>query len=234
MQGKVQNIFADSKLGLEEWKHYISKFGFGTQLGIDIPNVKSGLIPDSAYYNKRYKSSWSFYTIYSVGIGQGEVGLIPLQMANLAVIMANRGFYITPHLVKTIGGDRHIPNIDTTKHWIGIDSVWFVPVIKGMYGAVHEEGGTARRARIDNIVMCGKTGTAQNPHGEDHAVFVGFAPMDNPKIAISVFIENSGFGGSWSAPVASLLVEKYLTGTVKRVDLERRMKEAVFNSGIRQ
>jgi penicillin-binding protein 2 len=228
MQGKDKNTSIDSRLGLEEWKHYITKFGFGTQLSLDIPNVKSGLIPDSAYYNRRYKRPWNFYTIYSVGIGQGEVGLIPLQMANLAVITANRGFYYTPHLVRSIGEDRHIPNRDTIKHWVGIDSVWFVPVIKGMYGVVNEAGGTARRARIDDIVVCGKTGTAQNPHGEDHAAFVGFAPMDNPKIAISVFIENSGFGGVWSAPVASLLIEKYLTGTVKRLDLERQMKDASF------
>ncbi|MDR2557030.1 MAG: penicillin-binding protein 2 [Bacteroidales bacterium] len=234
MQGKDKNSSNDSKLGLEEWKHYTTKFGLGTQLGLDIANVKSGLIPDSAYYNKRYKSPWNFYTIYSIAIGQGEVGLIPLQMANLAVIMANRGFYYTPHLVRSIGENRHIPNIDTVRHWAGIDSVWFVPVVKGMYGVVHEPGGTARRARIDDIVVCGKTGTAQNPHGEDHAVFVGFAPMDNPQIAISVFIENSGFGGSWSAPIASLLIEKYLTGEVKRADLERQMREAVFNNGVRR
>ena len=234
MQGKDKNSSADSKLGLEEWKNRITKFGFGTQLGIDIANVKSGLIPDSAYYNKRYKGPWNFYTIYSVGIGQGEVGLIPLQMANLAAIIANRGFYRTPHLVRSVGDGGHTPKIDTAKHWAGVDSIWYVPVIKGMYGVVHEAGGTARRARIDDIVVCGKTGTAQNPHGEDHAVFIGFAPMDNPEIAVSVFIENSGFGGTWSAPLASLLIEKYLTGTVKRMDLERYIKEAVFNNGIKR
>jgi penicillin-binding protein 2 len=230
MQGKDNNRFIDSELGLEEWEEYMHGFGFGSKLGIDIANVKSGLIPGPKYYNKRHgKQRWAFSTIYSLSIGQGEIGLIPLQMANLAAIIANRGFYFTPHLVRSIGEDRHRPNIDTVRHKVGIDSIWFLPVVRGMYGAVNEAGGTARQARMENIAVCGKTGTAENPHGEDHAVFISFAPMDNPKIAISVFVENSGFGGTWSAPIASLIIEKYLTGEVKRVDLEKRMKNAVLN-----
>ncbi len=229
MQGEDNNRFIDSKLGLEKWQKYMRSFGFGSQLGLDIANVKSGLIPGTEYYDKRYgKLQWAFSTIYSLSIGQGEVGLIPLQMANMASIIANKGYYYTPHLVRFIGDDSHIHKVDTLRHYADIDSSWYKYVIKGMYGAVHEAGGTAGRARIQNIAVCGKTGTSQNPHGKDHAVFIAFAPMDNPKIAISVFIENAGFGGTWSAPIASLLIEKYLTRKVERIDLERQMKDAAF------
>lgn len=226
MQGKDPNRFVDSRLGLEEWGKYIRAFGLGIRLGIDLPDVKSGFIPDAAYYDRYYgKNQWAFSTIYSLSIGQGEIGLIPLQMANLAAIMANRGYYVTPHLVRAIGEESRKPGLDLEKHRLPIDSKYFEPVVEGMYGAVHLPGGTARRARIDSIVVCGKTGTSQNPHGKDHAVFIGFAPMDDPKIAVSVFLENSGFGGTWAAPMASLLIEKYLKGKVGRGELERQVKD---------
>ena len=228
LQGRSDNRFVDSRLGLDAWNEYMRRFGLGQKLGIDLPNVKSGFIPNSVFYDKIYgHNQWAFSTIYSLSIGQGEVGLIPLQMANLAAVIANRGYYITPHIVRTVGQDHHIPRRDTTRHKTNIDPEYFETVIRGMYGAVHDDGGTARRARIPNIAVCGKTGTSQNPHGKDHAVFIAFAPMDDPKIAISVFIENSGFGGTWAAPLAGLLIEQYLTDTVTRPEMERMLEEAV-------
>lgn len=228
MRGKDPNRFVDSRLGLERWDTLMRSFGLATRLGIDLTDVKAGLIPNAAYYDRYYgRNQWAFSTIYSLSIGQGEIGLIPLQMANLASIMANRGYYITPHLVRAVGESQVNPGIDTSRHYAAIDRRYFDPVVEGMYGAVHLPGGTARRAKIDSIVVCGKTGTSQNPHGKDHAVFIGFAPKDNPKIAISVFLENSGFGGTWAAPTASLLIEKYLTGKVSasRRWLEDQVKE---------
>ncbi len=225
MRGKDNNRFADSRLGLQRWDTLIRTFGFGQRLNIDLSDAKAGFIPDVAYYDRYYgKNQWAFSTIFSVSIGQGEIGLIPLQMANLAAIMANRGYYYTPHLVRAVGNGKN-PLLDTVAHYVAIDRKYFDPVVEGMYGAVHLAGGTARRAKIDSIVVCGKTGTSQNPHGKDHAVFIGFAPRENPRIAISVFLENSGFGGTWAAPTASLLIEKYLTGKVSRKWLEDQVKE---------
>ena len=225
MRGKDNNRFVDSRLGLQRWDTLIRTFGFGQRLNIDLSDAKAGFIPDAAYYDRYYgKNQWAFSTIFSVSIGQGEIGLIPLQMANLAVIMANRGYYYTPHLVRAIGNGKN-SLLDTVAHHVAIDRRYFEPVVEGMYGAVHLPGGTARRARIDSIVVCGKTGTSQNPHGKDHAVFIGFAPRENPRIAISIFLENSGFGGTWAAPTASLLIEKYLTGKVSRKWLEDQVKD---------
>lgn len=226
MRGKDPNRFTDSRMGLERWDTLMRSFGLGQRLGIDQFDVKAGLIPNAAYYNRIYgRNQWAFSTIYSLSIGQGEIGLIPLQMANLAAIMANRGYYITPHLVRAIGDEKTNVLIDTARHYAMIDRKYFDPVIEGMYGAVHLPGGTAHRAKMDSIVLCGKTGTSQNPHGKDHAVFIGFAPKDNPKIAVSVFLENSGFGGTWAAPTASLIVEKYLKGKISRRWLEDQVRE---------
>lgn len=226
MQGKDPNRFVDSRLGLEQWNKYIKSFGFGTRLDIDLSDAKAGYIPDAAYFDRYYgRNQWAFSTIYSLSIGQGEVSLIPLQMVNLAAIMANRGYYITPHLVRAIGEDQRPPEMDLSPRVPPIDRRHYDPVVEGMYGAVHLPGGTARRAYIDSIVVCGKTGTSQNPHGKDHAVFIGFAPKDNPQIAVSVFLENSGFGGTWAAPTASLLIEKYLTGKVQREWLEEQVHD---------
>jgi penicillin-binding protein 2 len=228
-QNKDRNTFIDSRLGLEQWNEDIRSFGFGERLGIDLPSCRRGLIPTAAYYNRIYgENRWAFSTIRSVSIGQGEVGIIPLQLANLAAIVANRGYYVTPHLCRTLG-DTLIPNKDyLQKHFTTIDPKHFESVVWGMYDAVHEAGGTAWRARINGIAVCGKTGTVQNPHGANHATFIAFAPMNDPKIAISVFIENSGYGGSWAAPIASLLIEKYLTGEVKRKEMMQQILDANF------
>jgi penicillin-binding protein 2 len=228
-QGKERSIFLDSRIGLAQWNKDIRSFGLGGRLGIDLPGCRPGLIPTVEFYDRVYgENRWAFSNFRSVSIGQGEVGIIPLQMANLAAIMANRGYYITPHLVRTFN-DTIIPNRDfVEKRHTTVDPKHFQPVVWGMYDAVHEAGGTARRARIDGISVAGKTGTVQNPHGRNHATFIAFAPFENPKIAIAVFVENSGYGGTWAAPIASLLIEKYLTRNVKRHELMRQIKEANF------
>lgn len=227
MQGKSTSIFKDSEIGLAQWNKQVKKFGLGDRLETDLPAVKKGFIPDVAFYDKWYgKGRWAFSTIYSLSIGQGEIGVVPLQMANLSAILSNRGYYYTPHLLKRIEKTDTIPLIFRRKHDVGIELKYFSPVIEGMLKVVEEAGGTARRARIDSIQVCGKTGTAQNPHGEDHSIFIAFAPKDNPKIAIAVYVENAGFGGTWAAPIASLIIEKYLKGSIKDTVKENRIFDA--------
>jgi len=226
-QRRAKSIFKDSEIGLRRWSLKVKKFGFGHQLNTDFPNIKSGFVPDVAFYDKWYGSGrWAFSTIYSLSIGQGELGVIPLQMANLATILANRGHYYTPHFIKNIESEKDIPKIYKIQHEVNIDKKYFDPVIDGMARVVGEDGGTARRARIDSIIVCGKTGTAQNPHGKDHSIFIAFAPKDNPKIAIAVYIENAGFGGTWAAPIASLMIEKYLTDSISSPLKEKEILEA--------
>lgn len=229
-QGKSKNAFVDAEIGLGRWEEYLHSFGLGVKLDSDIAAIRPGLIPGPKFYDKWYgHHAWAFSTIRSVSIGQGEVKLTPLQMANLAAIMANRGWYITPHVVKSIGDDGPLPQFNVV-HKTMIDPKYYPPVVEGMRMAVNEAGGTARRAKIEGITVCGKTGTAQNPHGEDHSVFIAFAPMDNPKIAIAVFVENAGFGGTWSAPIASLMIEKYINGEIKDKEKEKRILEAVLDN----
>ena len=221
-QGKYSNIYKDSQYGLSLWRSYMLRFGFGQQLGIDLANEKKGFIPDTSFYNKWYgRDHWAFSTIYSNSIGQGEVLITPLQMANFAAIIANRGYYYIPHLVRYYGDDSIRNEKYYTKHETNIPREYFDIAVKGMYGVVHEDGGTARRARIDDIAICGKTGTSQNI-GHDHSVFICFAPRENPTIAVAVYVENAkGGGGTWAAPIASLVVEKYVRGHVEREDVEK-------------
>ncbi len=210
-------------------------FGLGKRLETDITGLRSGVIPDPAYYDKWYgHHQWKFSTIRSISIGQGEVQLTPLQLANVAAIMANRGWYYTPHFVKSIGNKGPLEKY-TIKNYTMIDRKHFDAVVEGMRRVVHEAGGTARRARIDGVIVCGKTGTVENYIGsvkqKNHSVFIAFAPMDNPKIAISVFIENAGGGGgTWAAPVASLMMEQYLKGEVKDKEKEKRILEAELSN----
>jgi penicillin-binding protein 2 len=229
-QGQAQYTMETARIGMEKWKNYMHKFGLGHQLGSDIYNEKGGRIPSPEYYDKKFKSAgWKFSNIYSLSIGQGEMGVVPLQMANLAAIMANRGHYITPHIIKEVEEKGKFFPVDEKyrqRHETGIKREFFEVVIDGMENVVR--AGTARKAAIPGIVVCGKTGTAQNPHGEDHSVFVGFAPRDNPKIAIVVYVENAGFGGTWAAPIASLMMEKYLNGEVKRAALEKTVLNKDF------
>jgi penicillin-binding protein 2 len=240
-QGKVSSIFKDAALGLDIWAKHVRSFGIGEDLHTDLPSVVRGKVPDTDYYNNEFPSKrnpygeyrWAFSTIYSNSIGQGEVLVTPLEMANIAAAIANRGHYYYPHLIKEIEGD-YIPDYYTQPVYTTIDTGYFRPVIDGMWRVVHEAGGTARRARIDSIEVCGKTGTAENfkmVHGKrvqmtDHSIFMAFAPKDNPKIAISVYVENSGFGGTWAAPIASLMIEKFINGEVKDKKKETRVMEA--------
>lgn len=227
-QGKSKNHFEDAEIGLRNWVKYMHSFGLGHKLETDVSGLRPGLIPDPAFYDKWYgHHAWAFSTIRSISIGQGEVKLTPLQMANVAVIMANRGWFYTPHIVKSIGDKGPLEQF-TKKNQAMVDKQHYPPVVEGMRMAVNEPGGTARLARIKDMVVCGKTGTAQNPHGKDHSVFIAFAPMDNPKIAISVFIENAGFGGTWAAPIASLMIEKYIRGSISDEAKEKRILEAVL------
>lgn len=222
--GKFSNIYKDAQYGLTVWNEYMHRFGFGERLGIDLPNVKKGNIPDTAFYNRWYgRDRWAFTTIYSNSIGQGEVEVVPIQMANLACIVANRGYYITPHVVRYYGPDSTRNEEYYTRHELGIDRRYFDIAARGMYDVVHTAGGTAHRANIPDIDVCGKTGTAQNI-GVDHSVFVCFAPMNNPKIAVAVYVENSGAGGAYAAPIASLVIEKYIKREVARKDMEQMYK----------
>ena len=221
-QGKYKNAAKDSQYGLTVWHDYMLRFGFGQRLGIDLPNVKAGNIPDTAFYNRWYgKNRWSFITIYSNSIGQGEVEVVPLQMANLACIVANRGYFYTPHLVRYYGPDSTKNPAFYEKHETGIERQYFDIAARGMYDVVHGAGGTAHKADVPGLDVCGKTGTAEN-YGNDHSVFIAFAPRDNPKIAVAVYVENAqGGGGTWAAPIASLIIEKYINGEVKRKEFEK-------------
>lgn len=207
----------------EIWKRAVVSFGFGYKLGVDFPSENRGYIPNADVYNKIYgKGSWNALTIISIAIGQGEVISTPIQTANLAAAVANRGYWITPHIVKGIQGGQIEPKY-RHKHYTSVNPRYFEATIDGMEMAVNS--GTARIARIDSIQICGKTGTAQNSHGRDHSIFMGFAPRYQPKIAIAVFVENAGFGATWAGPIASLMIEKYIRGHVssRRRYLEERM-----------
>jgi len=229
-QGKKKNAFADAEIGLAKWVKYMNSFGLGVKLETDITGVKKGLIPGPAFYDKWYGyHNWQFNSIRSISIGQGEVKLTPLQMANIAVIIANRGWYYTPHFVKSISGKGPLDKFKT-KNYTMVNSKYFPSVIEGMRRVVNEPGGTANSAKLADILIAGKTGTVQNPHGKDHSVFIAFAPLENPKIAIAVFIENSGFGGTWAAPTASLVIEKYLTGKITNEGKEKRIMEAKLSN----
>lgn len=216
--------FPSIEQSLDTWHDDVLTLGFGRRLNTDIPSELPGFVPTSAYYNRYFhKGGWKSLTIISLAIGQGELGTTLLQMANLGATIANRGFYLTPHVVKKIKG-RKLDSRFTEKHVTPFDTSFYNILIKGMYAAVNgPDGGTALIAKLPDIAICGKTGTAQNPHGADHSVFLGFAPRDHPKIAIAVYVENAGFGATWAAPVASLMIEKYLKDTISRPWLEQHV-----------
>ena len=217
--------FGGVKNGYANWVSMVNKLGLGKRFNTDIPYEKSGNIPTREFYDRMYDGRWNHLTIRSVGIGQGEILVTPLQLANVASIVANEGFYYPPHLIKSFGDGTPIPEIMTTRVETGI-SVKNCKIIKqGMRSVFEGAHGTAHRSRIDSISAGGKTGTAQNPHGDDHSIFIAFAPVENPKIAISIIIENGGYGSRWAAPIASLMMEKYIRGYSKRTDLEKRMME---------
>lgn len=214
----------------DHWRQYLVAFGFGNKMGIDLPNELAGNIPTRSYYDRYYgKDRWKALTVISLAIGQGEIGATPLQMANMAAVIANRGSFYIPHVVKKIGDDGSPAPLYMQKYITGISPENFEAVVEGMEGAVNGgPGSTARGARLDSIIICGKTGTAQNPHGKDHSIFVAFAPKDNPQIAIAVYVENAGFGSTFAAPIASLMIERYLTGQIKRKYLENYVLNLVI------
>ena len=209
------------------WKSYLNEFGFGSKLGTDFVNELAGFIPAVSFYDRMHKKNgWRALSIISLAIGQGELGTTPLQMANMTAAIANRGYFYTPHIVRSVGKDNSISTRFTERHNISIDPANFERIVAGMEKAVNGGGGaTAKVAAIKDIIICGKTGTAQNPHGDDHSVFVAFAPKDNPKIAIAVYVENAGFGATYAAPVASLMIEKYLRDSIGNKALEQRILE---------
>jgi penicillin-binding protein 2 len=215
------------------WKEYLNEFGFGKKLGIELTNELPGLVPSPAYFDKYYgKNRWKALTVISMSIGQGEIETTPLQMANMTAAIANRGYYYIPHIVRSVGDNEPIDKKFLTKRVVSIDTALFGPIIDGMEEAVNGGGGaTASVAALKDITVCGKTGTAQNPHGKDHSVFIAFAPKNDPKIAIAVFVENAGFGATYAAPVASLMIEKYLKGEVSNKALEQRMIELKLSAG---
>ena len=202
----------------DQWRKYVMSFGFGTYLNSDFSNELRGLVPTKQRYDRVYgERGWRSLTLVSMAIGQGELGTTPLQMANMTAAIANRGYYYTPHIVKEIEGDNQMDERFYQKNYTKIDSNYFDLVIEGMDLAVNGEpgsGSTARTAKLPDITVCGKTGTAENPHGEDHSIFIAFAPKEDPKIAIAVYIENGGFGGTWAAPTAKLMIEKYLNDSI--------------------
>lgn len=215
-QGEENSPYLDSRIGYQKWRDYVTAFGMGRKLGIDLPNEKSGHVPELAYYDRYYGvNRWKFSNIYSLSIGQGELLVTPLQMANLGAILANEGHYIQPHIVRRVGDK---PPVDYPRFEVGIDPQHYEPVLNGMERVIKQGSGV--RARSNDFIICGKTSTVQNPHGEDHSGFMGFAPKDNPQIAIAAYVENAGWGGRAAASTASLLMEKYILGEIKRTWLE--------------
>ena len=209
----------------EDWRNDILSFGMGQRLGVDLPQERNGNVPSLEYYDNLYfpNGVWRSLTIVSLSIGQAEMGTTVLQMANFAALIANSGFFYTPRLIKQINGRDTIPPQFAERNYTNVDPVHFEAIKDGMYWATSGPGGTAARAAIPGIEVAGKTGTSQNPHGIGHSTFIGFAPKENPQIAVAVYIENAGWGGTWAAPIASLMMEKYLTGEVTRLWEEERM-----------
>ena len=220
--------YGSSANAFETWKHHLVSMGYGYKLGVDLPGESRGFIPNDRFYNRFYgEGHWSANTIISVSIGQGEILSTPLQIANLGATIANRGHFFTPHIVKAIQ-DTVMPEEFSIPRYPTVEERHFPAVAEGMRMAV--TGGTCRRAAIPGIEVCGKTGTAQNPHGKDHSAFMGFAPYQNPRIAVAVYVENGGWGATYGVPIGSLVMEKYLTGTISP---ERKPMEAMMlNSSI--
>ena len=215
--------------GYDTWHKYVSSFGLGNWLNNDLPTGKKGFLPSSNYYDKMYKKGgWKALTNISLAIGQDALLTTPIQMANMTAAIANKGFYFTPHVVKEIEGDT-IPSRFLKPNETMIDSEHFDLVIRGMQEVIDDtELGTSNAAKMQNISVCGKTGTAENPHGEDHSIFIAFAPKENPQIALAVYVENGGWGSTWAVPIGSLMLEEYLTDNIKRLKLEKSIIEGVI------
>ena len=207
--------------GYDNWRNHVLSFGLGNYLNNDLSSGRKGRVPTVDFYNKQYgKGRWKAPTVISLSIGQDALVVSPIQMANMCAAIANRGHYFTPHIVRKVNGIPLNDSIYNIPKYTSIDQKHFKAVINGMEKVFTDKHGTAKTARLKGIEICGKTGTAENPHGEDHSIFIAFAPKDNPKIAIAVYIENGGWGSTWAAPIASLMIEKYLTGSVSKTKQE--------------
>ena len=226
--------FGDIKKGYEYWYEMTQKLGLGHQFDTDIPYEKPGNIPPRAFYDKKYNGRWNSLTIRSLGIGQGEILVTPLQLANIAALIANEGYYYPPHLIRAFGDSTAIPEKMTTRMETGIEQRHFKVIKAGMNSVFEGEHGTARGSRIPGISAGGKTGTAQNPHGDNHSIFIAFAPVEDPQIALSIIIENGGYGSAWAAPIASLMMERYIKGFTERPALEDRMLKGVINYNLKK
>ncbi len=212
------------QVAMNTWRDYMVSMGFGYKLGIDLPGEKRGLIPNAEFYNNAYGESWSGLTIISIAIGQGEVNLTPLQIANLCATIANRGYYYIPHVVSKIDGENAIDTLYTRRHYTKASHEAYEYVVQGMRSSVM--GGTCHVANTPDYAVCGKTGTAQN-RGKDHSVFMGFAPMDDPKIAIAVYVENGGWGATYGVPIGALMMEQYINGKLSEAS---EAKAAAFQA----
>ena len=228
---KIISSKKTSSEGLNSWSNYVKSFGIGKIFNDDLNNKKSGFVPNSDYYNDIYgKRRWASSTCISLGIGQDALLMTPVQMANLAAIIANKGYYITPHIIKKINySNTQIPNEFYQKIYCNVDENYFSPIILGMQTAIEGKDGTAKSAKIEGITICGKTGTAQNPHGKDHSIFIAFAPKKNPIIAIAIYVENGGWGSEIAAPIGSLCIEKYIKGITNRGNLETKIINTKLN-----
>ena len=215
----------------EVWKNHMVSMGYGYKLGIDLPGEKRGFIPNSKFYDKVYRGRWNSSTVISIAIGQGEILATPLQICNLAATVANRGYYITPHVVKEIQ-DTPLDTLYSKRHYTSVDTHYYSYIAEGMRGAVTGTayGGTCRGAALPDIEVCGKTGTSENPHGKDHSIFMGFAPYQKPKVAIAVFVENAGFGATYAVPIGKLMLEKYLKGEISEAN--KATEEYIMNAVI--
>lgn len=212
--------FENQKEAFQFWYDHVTSFGLGRTFKSDIPFTVSGNIPKKEFYDKVYRGVWNAMTVRSLSIGQGEILVTPLQLANVAAAIGNEGYYYEPHYVKSFGDN---DSVAFEKHIIDIKQKHFKDVKKGMQSVFEGEHGTARMSYIPGITVGGKTGTAENPHGLDHSIFMAFAPVENPQIAIAVVVENAGFGSTWAAPIASLMIEKYIRGYVTRPNVEKRV-----------
>lgn len=214
-----------------KWVQYLNSFGIGIKTGIDLPEESPGIVKNSHYFEREFGKNWRSSNVVSMSIGQGQLGLTPLQMANMAAVIANRGFYYTPHVVKSIGDDHFIPDEYLQKHFCMVDRVHFDTVVAGM-AKVCKPGGTAGRVGIPGIDICGKTGTAQNPHGKDHSIFIAFAPREQPKIAICVIVENGGYGAEYAAPIANLMIERYLSEDKTKESAKPELMKRILNANL--
>lgn len=222
-----QKKFSTMQESYMYWRDMVMSMGVGVYLETDIPDIEDGNLPKDTYFDKYYgKKGWKPITIRSLSIGQGEIEMTPLQLANVAATIANRGYYYPPHLLREVEGDTVAKKRFGNRIYTRVSAEHYETVVEGMALVYQGGSGTARWYRIDSVECCGKTGTSQNPHGKNHSVFLAFAPKDNPVIAIAVIVENSGYGATWAAPIASLIMEKYIKGDVKQKATEERMMNA--------